>query len=93
MPWTQGQNMCNLNLLLAPVDKVLAKAMVYACTSWIDHIIDINEEAEPIASMLEQFLFHHFLHWVEAMSILKKLRVTVMPVHFLHDWLQACDSF
>jgi hypothetical protein len=96
MSWTHGQNLeKEYSLSLAPVDKVLAKATVYACASWIDYITDINEEAEPIAGVLKQFLFRHFQYWVavEAMSILRKSRVTVMSVHCLHDCLQVCDSF
>jgi len=74
------------------VNDVLPAATAYACTSWIDHICDIADEEESIAGLLEQFLFQHLLHWLEAMSILKKSRTTIVSVHHLLNWLQVCDS-
>jgi hypothetical protein len=86
------RNICDLTLSPSPVNKVLHEATAYACTSWIDHTIDIIEEEESTADVLEDFLFHHLLHWIECMSILKKSRTTVTSVRCLHDWLRVCDS-
>jgi hypothetical protein len=87
------KNMCNLTLSFVPINKALPEATSYACTSWIDHVLDIKEGTEYIADILEQFLFQHLLHWLEAMSILKKSRTTIASVHRLLDWLQVCDSY
>jgi len=74
------------------VNKVLPEATLYASTSWIDHILDITEEAELFADQLEEFLFRHLLHWLEAMSILKKSRTTIASTRCLLDWLRVCGS-
>jgi hypothetical protein len=55
----------------------------------MDHILNIADGAEAIADVLEQFLFRHLLHWLEAMSILKKSRTTVASVCRLLDWLKV----
>ena len=85
------RNICNLKLSMAPVNEVLPEAISYACVSWVAHIIDINEGAESMTDVLEQFLFRHLLHWLEAMSILKKSRTTITSVRRLLDWLRVCN--
>jgi hypothetical protein len=87
------RNICNLKLSPTPVNEVLPEATSYACISWIDHILNIADGAEAIADVLEQFLFRHLLHWLEAMSILKKSRTTVASVRCLLDWLKVCRLF
>jgi hypothetical protein len=89
---TLRRNICDLKLSLTPVNEVLPEATSYACATWIDHIIDIREEEETVANILEKFLFRHLLHWIEGMSILKKSRTTVASVPLLHDWLRVCVS-
>jgi NACHT domain len=85
------RNICKLTLSLSPVNEVLPEATSYACRSWIDHIVDVIEEEESTANVLEHFLFHHLLHWIESMSILKESRATIISVRCLHDWLRVCD--
>jgi hypothetical protein len=83
------KNICNLHLSLVPVNEVLREATSYACTSWMKHIIDIKKEEESIVEVLEQFLFQHLLHWIEAMSILKESRTIVASLRLLLNWLQV----
>ncbi|KIM73744.1 hypothetical protein PILCRDRAFT_719267 [Piloderma croceum F 1598] len=85
---TLRRNCRDLKLSLAPVNEVLLEATSYACATWMDHVIDIREEEETVANILEKFLFRHLLHWIEGMSILKKSRTTVASVPLLHDWLR-----
>ena len=81
------RNFRNLVLSQANVDEVLPEATSYACTSWIDHVCAIMEDADLVRHNLDQFLFRHLLHWIEAMSILKKSKTTITSVLCLHDWL------
>jgi hypothetical protein len=85
------RNMCNLTLSPAPVNEVFSEAVSYVCVSWIDHICAITEGANLVEDILEQFLFQHLLHWLEAMSILKKSRMTITLLQRLLEWLHVCD--
>jgi hypothetical protein len=83
------RNICDLVLSQATVNEILPEATPYACTSWIDHVCVITEDVDMVRDTLEQFLFRHLLHWLEAMSILKKSKTTIRSVHFLRDWLHV----
>jgi hypothetical protein len=82
------RNICDLVLSQATVNEVLPEATSYACTSWIDHVCTVTEGVDLI-DVLDQFLFRHLLHWLEAMSILKKSKTTITSVRCLHDWLHV----
>jgi hypothetical protein len=84
------RNICDLVLSQATVNEVLPEATSYACTSWIDHVCIITEDADLVRHNLDQFLFRNLLHWIEAMSILKKSKTTITSVLCLHDWLRVC---
>jgi hypothetical protein len=83
------RNIRNLVLSQAPVNEVLPEATSYACISWIDHVCIITEDVDVVGDELDRFLFQHLLHWIEAMSILKKSKTTITSVRCLHDWLQV----
>jgi hypothetical protein len=82
------RNICDLVLSQAIVNEVLPEATSYACTSWIDHVCTVTEGVDLI-DILNQFLFQHLLHWLEAMSILKKSKMTIRSVRCLCDWLHV----
>jgi hypothetical protein len=54
------------------------------------HVCIITEDVDVVRDILDQFLFRHLLHWIEAMSIMKKSKTTITSVHCLHDWLHVC---
>jgi hypothetical protein len=83
------RNICDLVLSQATVNEVLPEVTSYACTSWIDHVCIITEDVAVVRDNLDQFLFRHLLHWIEAMSILKKSKTTIISVRCLHDWLHV----
>jgi hypothetical protein len=82
------RNICDLVLSQATVNEVLPEAISYACTSWIDHVCTVTKGVDLI-DILDQFLFRNLLHWLEAMSILKKSKTTIRSVRCLHDWLHV----
>jgi hypothetical protein len=82
------RNICDLVFSQASVNEVLPEATSYACTSWIDHVCTVTEGVDLI-DILDQFLFRHLLHWLEAMSILKNSKTTITSVRCLCDWLHV----
>jgi hypothetical protein len=83
------KNMFDLALAIAPVENTLPVATSYACVYWIDHVCMITQVPDNLADTLQQFLFQHLLHWLEAMSLLKKSRMTIGLLNRLIRWLQV----
>jgi energy-coupling factor transporter ATP-binding protein EcfA2 len=84
------RNICNLTFTSSPVHETLPEVTSYACISWIDHICMIAGHAEMIGDILEQFLLQHLVHWLEAMSVLKKSRTTIASINRLLEWVHVC---
>ncbi|KAL7924568.1 hypothetical protein ACQKWADRAFT_319600 [Trichoderma austrokoningii] len=47
-------------------------SIAYACTSWVEHIK---------CALTREFLCKHFLHWIEALSLLGKLSVGALALY------------
>jgi NACHT domain len=84
------RNICNLSLSSAvSAEGDLADDITYACAFWIDHVLLIINTAASIADRIDQFLRRHLLHWLEAMSILKRSRETNNLLGCLLDWIHV----
>ena len=71
------------------VNASLEEHVAYACSFWVDHVCGIEDDIPLIADHLAQFLFQHLLHWLEAMSILKKSREAIGLLHRLLTWVEV----
>jgi hypothetical protein len=91
---TLKRNLCGLVLSRGVVDASLHEHVAYACLFWIDHIDGIADDISSIANHLNQFIFQHLLHWLEAMSILRKSRETIGMLNQLLAWVTvSCRPF
>jgi WD40 repeat protein len=86
---TLRRNMCNLILSMDPADETLTEDVKYACVFWIEHICEIKVGIPSVLDHLDTFLNQHLLHWLEAMSILKKSRDTIGLLDNLLAWMTA----
>ena len=88
------RNMCDLTLTedLANESETLPEDISYACIFWIDHASGIEEQIQQITGQLHYFLFHHLLHWFEAMSILRKSTETISHLDLLLNCLLVRHS-
>jgi hypothetical protein len=87
------RNICDLTLSADTRDAYLSEHVSYACMFWIDHICLMEENKEAIVNQIDCFLHQHLLHWLEAMSILKKSRGTVEMLSRLVDWIIVSHLF
>lgn len=85
-------NLCNMTLSSDRTNESLSEDVSYSCVFWIDHICVIEDDLPPVIDRLHRFLFSHFLHWFEAMSILQKSRDTISLVARLLNWLSVSHS-
>ena len=80
------RNMCKLTLTKGAVDVILPEDVTYSCLFWIEHVCESDGSVEWLSTELYEFLVKHLLHWIEAMSLLKKARQTVGLLMRLEDW-------
>jgi hypothetical protein len=85
---TLKRNMLGLTLGLNDTCGSLPEDIVYACTFWIEHICAITDDLS-IVKRLDGFLHCHLLHWLEAMSILKRSRETITLLKKLFIWVKV----
>jgi hypothetical protein len=65
----------------------------YACVHWVDHLCDITTGRDGIdfgdEGIFHMFLKEHFLHWVEAFSLLESMSSGVLAVNKLEGLLRV----
>ncbi|KAJ7166165.1 hypothetical protein C8R46DRAFT_1097229 [Mycena filopes] len=66
----------------------------YACAAWIDHLCCIQrpELLPEIYPHIAQFFSTHFLHWLEALSVMKCSREAIRVLGKLHSWCLAHEG-
>lgn len=57
---------------LAQVNQYLPEYVRYACCHWVDHLRQSNVVASDNGK-LHAFLKKHFINWVEAMALIKRV--------------------
>ena len=69
-------------------------AAAYSCVNWVDHLLKtesddyLQDEGE---GMIEKFLRQHYLHWVEALSLLRCIPQGARALAKLHRKLHVCS--
>ncbi|KAL8823663.1 MAG: hypothetical protein Q9191_005655 [Dirinaria sp. TL-2023a] len=93
------ENMCKLEypgkprreINQATIDNRLTPAVQYACQYWVQHIehskIKIHDQED-----VHLFLQKHFLHWLEAMSLMSRLAVVIKQIRVLQSLVSPNNS-
>jgi len=96
------QDICSLKLagsLASDVDRGvvndrLPQEVQYACLNWVDHLQRSNAklcDGESLHDRVHTFFKEHFLHWLEALSLMKKLSDGVLMVKTSDSMLSVSD--
>jgi hypothetical protein len=83
-----------------PIDKVNSvdpdplSRIRYACVYWIDHLCEIESGPHDQVDLCndgttQMFLKKHFLHWLEALSLMRSISSGVVMVGKLQNWLRV----
>jgi hypothetical protein len=99
---TLKKDICNLRIpgtLIheVQIDKInlyLPKYVQYSCRYWVDHLGQVsnvrrNEIGLRDDGQIHNFLKKHFLHWLEALSLMGKMPEGVLMVTKLESMLKA----
>jgi len=94
-----GENLCNLSYPGQPrrevdrtmIDKRLSPAFQYACRYWVHHahqsMVQIHDEDE-----VHVFLRKHFLHWLEALSLINRVAEVIGYVGVLQSRVSVSND-
>ncbi|PQE09027.1 hypothetical protein CJF30_00010830 [Rutstroemia sp. NJR-2017a BBW] len=79
-----------------PVPDPLA-TIRYSCLYWVDHLLDSNTRGNSNDDLkdsgtVHKFLYHSFLYWFEALSLMRSLSNGIIMIRKLEDWVQANKS-
>ena len=87
------------------ISHCLPQEVAYSCLYWVDHLKDANTKLCN-GDEFETFLQRHFLHWIEALSVLGRARQAIRHIKDLKtlvlssptssgwlDFLDEADSF
>jgi hypothetical protein len=78
------------------VNMHLPRRTHYACCYWIDHLQEVyclqrTQISQHDASQTYEFLQRHFLHWLEALSLMGKISEGVLMIIALQSMLEVSD--
>jgi hypothetical protein len=62
-----------------------ANGLIYACTFWGSHI-EGDDSVLSLTKELEMFLDHHILQWLEVLSLLGRLEMSIEVLQRLMDY-------
>lgn len=68
-------------------------SIAYACTSWAEHIKCVGHAentCNKYEALIRDFLRKHFLHWIEALSLLGKLPVEALALYNIKTFTVSC---
>lgn len=71
------------------MNKLIPAHVSYASMFWTDHVcaVDSVDCYDALVITSDEFLRHHFLHWLEALSILGKSREATRMMGNLQKWI------
>lgn len=93
------KNICNLGvdgierveISAYSIDQYLPPEVQYSCRYWAQHLAQ-SEDPVTELGVVFTFLKKHFLHWVEAMSLLGIISEVVETIGTLHSIIQVSRS-
>ncbi|UKZ73631.1 hypothetical protein TrVFT333_001279 [Trichoderma virens FT-333] len=93
------EDMCNLRFLkledsIIDSQKVAAHIpapVQYACLNWVFHLQGAKDQAENHIEIL-RFLEQHFLHWIEALSLIRKTPESIKIIRNLQAFIPKKGS-
>ena len=92
------KNICNLDdhAILSEVEDLSARqrdcigeALEYACCFWTNHLIEVpsnGPHVEQVQKAISEFSTGHLLHWVEVLSLTRKLDTGISALNNIQQW-------
>ena len=66
------------------------ESCIYSCEYWVDHFCASGAKSTSIYPLVENFLQHRFLQWLQVMSLLEKSNACIQMLQQLDTWISVC---
>lgn len=69
--------------------KYIGEALKYAYQFWTNHLVEMvsgGPDVEEICKAIDEFFTTYFLFWVEVLSLMEKLDVSVYALRNVDQW-------
>ena len=80
-----------------PLDPDPLGSIQYACVYWVDHLCKIKSSHDEVGlydnGTIDVFLRKHFLHWLEALSLMGKTSEGIIAITLLESIIEVGVSF
>jgi hypothetical protein len=77
--------------LATHIDKTILPHLSYGCRFWADHLSATAYDTK-ILNELRDFFHHHFLYWLEVLSLIKKINIASRMLLSILEWNQVSQS-
>jgi hypothetical protein len=74
------------------ITKFIPNHLSYSCRFWVDHLSDAttSENTQDIGENINEFLYTHFLYWLEIMSVIKEVPQSRVALATLIPLIEVC---
>lgn len=94
---TLRRNIYNIDTNGVPIDEICVPepdplvSARYACVYWVDHLMQASDREELLGEV-RSFITKHFLHWLEALSLLRSISKGILSVSRIQRLIEVCLS-
>jgi hypothetical protein len=74
--------------LATRVEKLIPPHLSYSCCFWASHLAETAFDTQTF-HLLEHFMSHQFLFWLEVLSLLKRVNLGSSIIRLLVDWIRV----
>ena len=67
------QKNCDIPNISKRVEEEISSQLAYSCRYWANHLAKGDEIDDELLKQLNDFVFTHFLHWLEVLSLIGKM--------------------
>jgi hypothetical protein len=64
----------------------------YSCLFGAEHLQATVSDMEILQEEVKNFLYIHFLHWLEVLSVMKKVSIAPWALKLIGQWFRVCYS-
>jgi hypothetical protein len=89
-----SRQISNADISNTSIQQNIPSSLQYACVFWASHLkAGIGEDTSSMLSKLDHFVRRHILHWLECLSLINELGISVSCLQHALGLLPVCIRF
>jgi hypothetical protein len=86
------QKNCDIPNISKRVEEKIPPQLAYSCRYWANHLAKGDEIDDELLKQLNDFVFIHFLHWLEVLSLIGKMSSAYEALEHVRQMKIVSDS-